>query len=232
MNEQDYALKWIESGYTSIPNLFLKHYKDLGINETEAFFLLHVHAFLSSGKKFPTPDDFASVMTLSSAESMEMMQRLIQKGFLNIEEKIEDDFRQEYYTLVPLWKKLLLVTEREEEMESMIKEDDVNVFLTFEKEFARPLTPMECEMIGKWLDEDLYPERIILEALKEAVFSNKLNLRYIDRILFEWGKNGIRTVEQVKEHTKQFRKKQLVQKQQVNASKKTNIPTIANWLDL
>ena len=36
------------------------------------------------------------------------------------------------------------------------------------------------------------------EALKEAMFSGVINLRYIDRILFEWGKLGIKTVDDLK----------------------------------
>ena len=56
-----------------------------------------------------------------------------------------------------------------------------------------------------WLDEDQHSPEIIKAALKEAVISGKLNFRYIDRILFEWKKNGIKTVEQAKEHGKKFR---------------------------
>lgn len=233
MKQQDFLLKWIESGHVSIPMLFLQHYRNLDINETEALFLLHVHAFLSKGDFFPTPTDFSNVTTFSPNESMEMIQRLIRKGLLDIKEKEENNIRLEYYTLEPLWKKIMIVTEKETMVETKPKEEQINVFVSFEKEFARPLTPMECEMIAKWLDEDQYGEKIILEALKEAVFSNKLSFRYIDRILFEWGKRGIQTIEQIKEHTKQFHKNQMIQKQKNQLPKtESNIQPIANWLDL
>ncbi|WP_244864938.1 DnaD domain protein [Xylanibacillus composti] len=80
-----------------------------------------------------------------------------------------------------------------------------DVYFIFEKEFARPLTPMEGETIAGWLDADGYPRELVLLALKEAVFAGKLNFRYIDRILLEWQRNRIRTAEQAKEFTKQFR---------------------------
>ena len=45
-------------------------------------------------------------------------------------------------------------------------------------------------------DQDQHHPNLIQAALREAVMSGKLNFRYIDRILFEWKKNGIKTVDQ------------------------------------
>ena len=44
-----------------------------------------------------------------------------------------------------------------------------------------------------------------LAALKEAVFAGKVHFRYIDRILLEWSRNRVATVEQAKEYTQRFR---------------------------
>ncbi|MNN67743.1 DNA replication protein DnaD [compost metagenome] len=79
------------------------------------------------------------------------------------------------------------------------------MFVIFEKEFARPLTPMECETISGWVDEDGYPDELILLALKEAVFAGKVHFRYIDRILLEWSRNRVKTVEDAKAYTQRFR---------------------------
>ena len=49
------------------------------------------------------------------------------------------------------------------------------------------LSPMEYEIIKAWLDNDM-SEELIKEALKEATFNGVSNLRYIDKILYEWGK--------------------------------------------
>jgi len=80
-----------------------------------------------------------------------------------------------------------------------------DIFTVFEQEFARPLTPMECETISQWLDRDRYPEELILLALKEAVFAGVVHFRYIDRILLEWSRNRIQTAEQAKEYAQKFR---------------------------
>ena len=64
---------------------------------------------------------------------------------------------------------------------------------------------MESETIGMWLDEDGHSVEIIRAALKEAVLAEKLSLRYIDRILFEWKKKNIKTISDVEKQTKKFR---------------------------
>ena len=42
-----------------------------------------------------------------------------------------------------------------------------------------------------------FSEELILEALKEAEYNGVLNLRYIDKILYEWNRKGFKTVEDV-----------------------------------
>ena len=74
-----------------------------------------------------------------------------------------------------------------------------NIYSTFEKELGRSLSPIEYELINGWLEYN-YKEEIILAALKEAVFNGVNNFRYIDRILFDWNKKGIDTVEKVEKN--------------------------------
>ena len=78
----------------------------------------------------------------------------------------------------------------------------------FEKEFGRALSPFECETLAMWIDQDHHDPIIIKAALRESVMSGKLNFRYIDRILFEWKKNGIQTIDQARKHSQKFRQNQ------------------------
>ncbi len=87
-----------------------------------------------------------------------------------------------------------------------------NIYTTIEKEFARPLTPMELETISGWLDKDMYKEELIMTALKEAVFAGKVHFRYIDRILLEWSRNRVATVDQAKEYSQRFQTVQITKK--------------------
>ena len=69
-----------------------------------------------------------------------------------------------------------------------VKKEEGEIYKLFEQEFGRLLSPMEYETIGMWFDQDKHSSALIRLALKEAVLSQKLSLRYIDRILFEWKK--------------------------------------------
>lgn len=86
-----------------------------------------------------------------------------------------------------------LVETKKKEKKKKLKED---IFSTFEREFRRPLTGTEFEIIKAWL-EKMYDEELILAALKEAVYNGATNIRYIDTILYEWQKKGIKTKEDV-----------------------------------
>ena len=46
---------------------------------------------------------------------------------------------------------------------------------------------------------------MITLALKEATYNGVSSLRYIDKIIYEWGKKGIKTKEQVEKDRKQFK---------------------------
>ncbi len=78
----------------------------------------------------------------------------------------------------------------------VIKTTEKNIFELFESEFGRPLSPMEYEFINAWINSGMN-EELIKEALKEATYNGVSNLRYIDKIIYEWTKKGYKTVEDV-----------------------------------
>lgn len=92
-----------------------------------------------------------------------------------------------------------------------IKNNNVNkkkedIFTIFEKEFGRPISSMEYEIINAWLDKS-YSEEMILGALKEAIYNGVTNLRYIDKILYEWQRKGFKNMSDVESHLKKRKKK-------------------------
>lgn len=76
------------------------------------------------------------------------------------------------------------------------KTEKTNLFTLFEKEFVRPLSPMEYEIINEWITSGIN-EELIEEALKEAIFNGVKSLRYISKILISWKDKGYKTVEDV-----------------------------------
>lgn len=81
-----------------------------------------------------------------------------------------------------------------------MKEKEVtkeDIYSMFEKEFGRTLSSMDCEIINAWI-ENGFSEELILSALKEAVYNGATSLRYIDKVLYEWNRKGIKAPDDVK----------------------------------
>ena len=93
------------------------------------------------------------------------------------------------------------------------------------------LSPMECESITMWLDDDGHTVEIIRAALKEAVIAQKLSLRYIDRILFEWKKKNVKTLSDVERQTKSFRTVGIRPSQQQEKTVSVKRVPFYNWLE-
>jgi DNA replication protein len=100
--------------------------------------------------------------------------------------------------------------------------DNSSVYEMIEKEFGRTLSPMEYEIIKEWLNNNI-SEELIKEALKEATYSGVSNLRYIDKILYEWGKLGIKTKEDISK-----KKKNRKENKKVDLD---NVDLDWNWFD-
>ncbi|WP_041058280.1 DnaD domain-containing protein [Jeotgalibacillus campisalis] len=221
----------MEYGNISIPVILLKHYSSLGINEEECMLLLHIHSFVEKGQAFPTPDELAERMTLSSPECFFTIQGLLKKGVLEISESSAGDVREESYSLMPLWNSLINKLEKEnqrEKIETTMK-SQTDLYTLFEQEFGRPLSPLECETLAMWIDKDHQTASLIKAALREAVISNKLNFRYIDRILFEWKKQGVETVDQARKQSEKFR--QPKKHEPVQEGERTKKVPFYNWLE-
>lgn len=205
----------LRSGSVNVPHLFLTSYVRLGLSETEAMLLIQLMTFIQrENKDFPTLVELRARLAASEDVVIKSWQRLLTEGFLSIEEGQDalSGVRYERYNLDALYAKLAAVwveDNGEPYKEKPRKpEQEKNLFSVFEKEFGRPITPMELETISGWLDQDGYREELILAALKEAVFAGKVHFRYIDRILLDWQRNRIQTVEQAKEHGQRFRGRQ------------------------
>ena len=80
------------------------------------------------------------------------------------------------------------------------KEDEIkkeDIYTIFEKEFGRTLSSMDYEIINAWIDNG-FSEELVIAALKEAVYNGVPNLRYIDKVLYEWNRKGIKKPTDIK----------------------------------
>jgi DNA replication protein len=227
-------LAWIKSKNITIPSALLTQYKQMNLTESELVLILHVYSFIENGNDFPTPSELSDRMTISSVDCMTILRKLIQKGYIEIMDHFtEQGIRYEKYSLDPLWEKVIdqFLSQVNEKEEGKMQESETDLYTCFEQEFGRPLSPYECESLAMWMDDDQHDPVIIKAALREAVISGKLNFRYIDRILFEWKKNGIKTIEQAKSYGRKFRQHQNVSRTSTEQTKKPSTVPFYNWLE-
>lgn len=64
------------------------------------------------------------------------------------------------------------------------------------------ITPLQHDVIAEWEDNEL-----TRYAIKKAVLNNKFNINYINKILFTYEKENIKTVEQAIEKDEEFNRK-------------------------
>lgn len=222
-------------GSVSYPYVLLKYYHLLEITDAEAMLIMHMIAFREREEKaFPTIEELQNRMASDANAVVKMLQRLMKLKLIDIEEAFDpaSGLQVERYTLNPLYMNLAHIVSKKESGAEWESADpsltslsamplaggksgsnpatkstsaEGNLFSIFEQEFGRPLSPMEVDMINGWLDQDQYSEALILAALKEAVFSGKKIFRYVDRILLDWHRNQVHTVEQAREYSQKFR---------------------------
>lgn len=232
--QQDERLRmWIEQGNVSIPQLFFNAYKKLGIQDRDAMLILQMEAYRAQNIEFPTPADFSSRMNLSENEVSQILQRLMQRGYLKIAQASDKNgVLFEQFSLLPLWEAVLEneFKKQSETVENNEKQDEGKIYQIFEQEFGRLLSPMECETIAMWIDQDHHGLDIIKAALKEAVIAQKLSMRYIDRILFEWKKKNVTTLADVEKQTRAFRSPAQSIRQGSTQGTVKRVP-LYNWLE-
>lgn len=221
------------AGQLTIPRLLLDHYRHLNINHEELVLILHLKSRMDQGNAFPKLQDIANAMGLDKNEVYKLIHQLIQKGLLKlVQDKDHEDQARDYFSLQPLWKRLEDRLEAQDFQYDLneTKEKEKQLFKRFEEEFGRPLTPMEIETIGQWVQTDHYAIELIELALREAVLNQAFSFKYIDRILLNWERKNIKTPQQVQAAKEKFEERQSQSTRFKRPQIKRKVP-IYNWMD-
>ena len=189
----------LKNGNIVIPLYLFKNYKKLTKDMNSFIFLMYLY---NIGDKFLfDPSKFSEDLNISIEDVLSYIDKLTDQGLIRIEVlKNDKDIMEEVVNLEGFYNKVSLIT-----IENINEKDNdiikSSIFDVLESEFGRSLTPMEFEISKAWLNDGL-SEELIKEAIKEAVFNHVINLKYIDKILYEWKKNNIKTIKDVEDNRK------------------------------
>lgn len=188
-----------------IPKLLLLNYKKFGCNEKDLIVLIYLYN--EKDVSF-NPKKISDGLNITLPEVLESIDHLSTNGILSIQLKKNNGVREEQIVLDGLYEKMAYLILNEEEQENKSK----TIYDLFEQEFGRTLSPMEYEIIGGWRDAGFEQDVIVL-ALKEATYNGVSNLRYIDKILYEWKKKGIHTKEDIEKDRASYQNKKIEKKE-------------------
>ncbi len=187
-----------ENPYT-VPKVLFSSYKTMDITEKELVLLI---LLINNTNNIFNAKQISEDLGWNVRDVLEVIGSLSDKDLVNIE--VDKSTHSEYITLDNLYSKLSFAIINDNQK----SDNDTNLYSTFEKEFGRTLSPMEYEIINAWIENDFNEELIIL-ALKEATYNGVSNLRYIDKIIHEWQKKGIKNKEDIEKARTTFRKKDI-----------------------
>jgi hypothetical protein len=120
----------LQAGFTSIPNLVLNHYAELGISPAEMMFTIHMWQFRWTERDpYPSLTTIADKMDVSWRQAHRYANSLKDKGFLNIKSRQEPGRGQvtSEYDFEPLIKAVLEVDKNTGTTEADLKKGQVSV---------------------------------------------------------------------------------------------------------
>lgn len=173
-------------------SIFIKKALALKLSLEEFLMLTY---FDNDYNSFLNIEDVSKNLGLSLDEAYKIFNNLISRKLIIIESTKDLEGRMiERVSLDNFYDMIV-----EEKVEEKKENKKIDIYSHFESEFSRTITSIEYEIINAWIEKG-YTEELILGALKEAVYNNVKNLRYIDKILYEWGKKGFKNMSDVSRH--------------------------------
>lgn len=148
-------------------------------------YFINISSFLNT-------DDIKEKLGFDEEKIFNTFTSLINKKYIEMVVTNNNGEVIEQIKLDPLYDRLVL-NKKTDKIESK------DIYTMFESELGRTLSSFEYEMINKWLEKGV-EEETIKKALKEAVLNNVRNFKYIDKIIYEWTKKGIKN--KIKEDNK------------------------------
>lgn len=149
--------------------------KSLKITDQECFLLLVIMTMNDIGMKPITPSQIGQLCSLSLQQIDKTLISLVDKHFIARKRGTLD--------LLPIQKMLL--------NQNVEEEKDVDLISIFENAFGRSLNQMELEIINTFKRSG-FDDQMILDALNESVKAGVINFRYIEKILDNWSRYGVK----------------------------------------
>lgn len=167
--------------------LLIDSYKELLLNEKDVAVIFMVKHFIEQGDVLVSADLLAIKMQLEASEIDEILEKLVNKGFLEYK-KIK---KKMVTSLDPLIRKINEIYQINFN-KLLYKENNKKIFESiekvkefFEKSLNRKLLQIEKKLINEWIIDGFTIE-ICVKALEEAIKTQDTTFKNINEILLKW----------------------------------------------
>lgn len=203
----DFIEKYVNAGSTSISNILLHHYHQIGMSTSELMVYLELRSYIDRGQGDPAVKQIADHLGTSEDQVYDLINQMV-KDHLMIQkmQKSADGKESLVYDFSPLIHKLVRLVENGEDAQQQKETQNARqkLFTMLETEFGRMLNPIEMSLVNDWIDQDNYNIEVIKLALRETVLNGKYNFKYMDRILSNWDRQNLKTPQAVQAALRQF----------------------------
>ena len=213
MKIQDY----LTAGTITISNLILQNYLALGMTNQELLVYLQLLVYQKDDYEFPDVEQISKNLQIKLDVLYQILDEMSQKQIIQLKTHTNiEGKKSDYYDLLPIYSQLEQLLNHEENkftnQYSTLKE----LITKLEQLLGRVLSSFEMEQARNWQEKNQYSDSLIELAMREAVINNvSSEFRYANRILQNWEKLNIVTVEEATQEIYKHRN----QKMQVNKPK-------------
>ncbi|WP_105145416.1 DnaD domain-containing protein [Streptococcus suis] len=185
-------------GHVVLPAAILFHYQDLFPSADD--FLIWQFFFFQNSSSIESlaPSEIAQATGKTVAQVNQSIENLQEAGLLDFKTISIAGEIEMIFDAFPALEKLDELLSPKIPVKEQGSENDLKILVgDFERELGRFLSPFEIEDLQKTIVDDKTSVELVRAALKEAVFNNKTNWKYIQAILRNWRREGITTIAQV-----------------------------------
>lgn len=187
-----------QQGHLVLPAALLFHYQELFPSADD--FLIWQFFFYQNSSKLESlaPSEIAQATGKTVAQVNQAIETLQEAGLLEFKTISIAGEIEMIFDAFPALERLDDLLKPAPQADFIQPTNDFKTIVgEFERELGRLLSPFEIEDLQKTVQDDNTSIELVRAALKEAVFNNKTNWKYIQAILRNWRREGITTVAQV-----------------------------------
>ena len=172
-----------EESDLAIEKILMREHQRLNLTSQELIILLALFSYYK--RRTFSVSALSKRVDFTQNEIGEMVDSLINKGFISFYLESKDGKTREVFSLDKTFEKIEEIYAEDEEKRKMeqVESNITKAIEQMEIAIGKPLSAYELEIIRKWYEKEEYGHHKIMELIYQADLSGRASVRYIERLL-------------------------------------------------